>query len=195
VREYLDQVSLLTGADLADGQADAVTLMTVHNAKGLEFARVFVVGLEEGLFPHASSLDDEAELAEERRLFYVACTRARDELVLSASALRRRYSSGGGGVSRFLAEVPEGLIEETACGEPAPRRARAPARPLPPDAEADVYPDAEDHPLVGRRVHHAAFGHGIVTAAEGRGVDARVTVRFLGGRSRKVLSSYLEWES
>jgi DNA helicase-2/ATP-dependent DNA helicase PcrA len=192
VREYLDQVSLLTSADLADEKADAVTLMTAHNAKGLEFPRVFVVGLEEGLFPHASSLDDPAELAEERRLFYVACTRAMETLFLSASALRRRYSSGGGGVSRFVIEIPEGLLE-VAPGGDVPPRAASGGRTLVPEGEAPA--DPEEHPLVGRRVHHATFGQGIVIAAEGRGAEAHVTVRFHGGRSRKVLGSYLEWES
>jgi DNA helicase II / ATP-dependent DNA helicase PcrA len=192
VREYLDQVSLLTSADLAEAKSDAVTMMTVHNAKGLEFPRVFVVGLEEGLFPHASAFEDPTELEEERRLFYVACTRAMDRLVLSASALRRRYSSGGGGVSRFLAEIPEGLIEETLCGE-APRRMVSRERTLVP--ETTGYASPEEHPLVGRRVHHVTFGHGIVTAAEGEGSGARVTVHFSGGRSRKVVGSYLEWES
>jgi DNA helicase-2/ATP-dependent DNA helicase PcrA len=191
VREYLDQVSLLTSADTAEEKADAVTLMTAHNAKGLEFPRVFVVGLEEGLFPHASSLEDPAELAEERRLFYVACTRAMETLVLSASALRRRYSSGGGGVSRFLSEIPAGLLEETPCGD-APRRAPSGGRTL--VSEGEPFADPDEHPLVGRRVHHATFGSGIVVAAEGRGTEAHVTVRFHGGRSRKVIGSYLEWE-
>lgn len=118
VPEYLDQVSLLTSVDDLDREADRVTLMTVHNAKGLEFPHVFVCGLEEGLFPHVSAFEDDAELEEERRLFYVASTRARDTLNLSASLLRRRFNTAAGGVSRFMSEVAADLYEESEVTAP-----------------------------------------------------------------------------
>jgi len=219
VAAYLDQVSLMTTIDTVPEDADAVTLMTVHNAKGLEFPAVFVTGLEEGLLPHASALDDEEELEEERRLFYVACTRAQHELTLSASQIRRRFSSAGGGVSRFLLEIPARLLREEAAAAPPAlptgRPAEGPHGGSPPPATyrpaavratrsaawrpEGVAPEAScapwEHPLVGRRVAHATFGEGIVTAAEGRGDQTRVTVRFHGGRTRKVLKNYLEWEA
>ena len=113
VGEYLDQVSLLTNLDNLDETTDRVTLMTAHNAKGLEFPHVFVCGLEEGLFPHVSAFEDDAEMEEERRLFYVASTRAMDRLTLSASLLRRRFNTAAGGVSRFMSEVDPALYEET----------------------------------------------------------------------------------
>jgi DNA helicase-2/ATP-dependent DNA helicase PcrA len=246
VPEYLDQVSLMTSVDTVKKGGEAVTLMTAHNAKGLEFPQVFVVGLEEGLFPHVSALEDRAEMEEERRLFYVACTRAMDRLSLSASQLRRRFSSGAGGVSRFLLEMPRELYRESFCGSVAGggswnhrgarggwfgglrgrgkrsfglrdagsaavrtegeapgegaraaggRRGSAPpsANDWPEFEPAAGTPD--EHPLVGRRVYHATFGHGLVTAVEGRGDRARITVRFGGGRTRKVLKNYLEWEA
>jgi DNA helicase-2/ATP-dependent DNA helicase PcrA len=120
--DFLTETALLTDADrLAEG-VDRVLLLTAHNAKGLEFDAVVVAGLEEGLFPHASSLDDEAELEEERRLFYVAVTRARDEVLLTAAALRRRFGAlggmGGGQVSRFVDEIPASLIEHEDGGAP-----------------------------------------------------------------------------
>jgi len=231
VAEYLDQVSLLTSADTVAAAADRVTLMTAHNAKGLEFPRVFVTGLEEGLFPHASALDDEEELEEERRLFYVACTRAMDGLTLSASEMRRRYSTGAGGISRFLIEAPRELFADTGPqgswgGYGGPRvhatgRAREDAesarranggnggwgRPVDSaggrrsasvgdgsGAWSGSAGDGDEHPLVGRRVYHAAFGHGLVTGVDGRGDQARITVRFQAGNTRKVLKGYLEWE-
>ncbi len=112
VRAYLDQVALYTNLDARAPGEDRVTLMTVHNAKGLEFPQVFLAGLEEGLFPHASSLEDPEELEEERRLFYVGATRAMQRLFLSASLERRRMNIfAAGGLSRFLSEFPAEAVE------------------------------------------------------------------------------------
>ncbi len=113
--DFLAETSLLSDADrLAEG-VDRVLLLTAHNAKGLEFDAVVVAGLEEGLFPHASSLEDDAELEEERRLFYVAVTRARNEVLLTAAATRRRFGALGGPlggqVSRFVEEIPAELLD------------------------------------------------------------------------------------
>jgi DNA helicase-2/ATP-dependent DNA helicase PcrA len=113
--DFLAEATLLSDADrLAEG-VDRVLLLTAHNAKGLEFDAVVVAGLEEGLFPHGSSLEDDAELEEERRLFYVAITRARDEVLLTAASTRRRFGAlggpMGGQVSRFVEEVPAELLE------------------------------------------------------------------------------------
>ncbi|MGD8496018.1 MAG: UvrD-helicase domain-containing protein [Gemmatimonadales bacterium] len=109
---YLQSTMLRTDLDEVDLAGDAITLMTLHNAKGLEFPVVFVVGLEDGLFPLARSLETDAELEEERRLFYVGVTRAQDELFLLHAARRWRYGSESAAVpSSFLAELPEGPVE------------------------------------------------------------------------------------
>jgi DNA helicase-2/ATP-dependent DNA helicase PcrA len=114
---FLAETALLTDADRLEEGADRVLLLTAHNAKGLEFPVVVVAGLEEGLFPHASALEEAGELEEERRLFYVALTRARDEVLLTAAAYRRRMVQGGafvargGQVSRFVDEIPEELLD------------------------------------------------------------------------------------
>lgn len=108
----------MTDADRLSETDDRVLLLTAHNAKGLEFGSVVVAGLEEGLMPHGSSLEDARELEEERRLFYVALTRAKDDVLLTAAAYRRRFTPGDGGfsswgaqVSRFVDEIPAGLLE------------------------------------------------------------------------------------
>ena len=183
-------------------------LLTAHNAKGLEFPVVVVAGLEEGLFPHASSLEDSADLEEERRLFYVALTRARDRVVLTAAAYRRRFDgSRGGAVSRFVDEVPEDLLERELV--PArPRRdeggwgGRSAAHPLGAGARCRskrvkrsrrIAPASTRHRAVGRSVYHAQFGRGVVMAVEDAWGDAKFTVRF-GSTVRKVLGRFLSGE-
>ncbi len=110
--DYLSECSLLTDADRVSESTDRVLMLTVHNAKGLEFDVVAIAGLEEGLLPHGSSLDDADQLEEERRLFYVAITRARDEVLLTAAAYRRRFDGAwGAAISRFVDEVPEHLLQ------------------------------------------------------------------------------------
>ena len=118
---FVDRLSLLSDADEAEGAADArVMMMTLHSAKGLEFPVVFIAGLEEGLFPHSRSTDDEAELEEERRLCYVGMTRARRKLYLGSANRRRWYGEyRPSQPSRFIDEVPEELLERE---EPAGRR-------------------------------------------------------------------------
>ncbi len=109
---FLAEAALVTDADRLTEGADRLLLLTMHNAKGLEFPCVVVAGLEEGLLPHAGSLDDEARLEEERRLFYVALTRAREEVLLTAAAFRRRWDGAmGGRISRFVEEIPEEVLE------------------------------------------------------------------------------------
>jgi len=208
--DWLSECSLLTDADRLVG-GDRVLLLTVHNAKGLEFDAVVVAGLEEGLLPHATSLDRGEQLEEERRLFYVALTRARDEVLLTAAAYRRRYDGAwGSAVSRFVSEVPEALLQrEDTPGrsEAAPHRARGPAR-LRATREGDETWDGDDRvgemhiPLVpggrtaasrravGRRVMHDTFGAGTVIDAEGDGPDMKLTVRFTGA-VKKVFARFV----
>jgi DNA helicase II / ATP-dependent DNA helicase PcrA len=208
LEDFLAESALITDADRVDEAADRVLLLTAHNAKGLEFPVVVVAGLEEGLFPHASSLEDGAEIEEERRLFYVALTRARDRVVLTAAAYRRRFDgSRGGAVSRFVDEIPEDLLERELA--PArPRReeggwgGRSAAHPgwrgraVPVEAGEPVEriaPASTRHRAVGRAVYHAQFGRGVVVAVEDAWGDAKFTVRF-GTTVRKVLGRFLSGE-
>ena len=112
---FLEEVSLFTDLDEYNSDDDKVTLMTVHSAKGLEFPIVFIAGLEEGIFPGLRSMDSDAEIEEERRLFYVAVTRAKQILHMTYARLRMLYGQTKyGKLSRFLSEIPEGLVEEKA---------------------------------------------------------------------------------
>ena len=112
LRDFLAETALVSDADVVGENSDRVLMLTAHNAKGLEFPVVIVTGLEEGLFPHASSSEQPAELEEERRLFYVALTRARERVILTAAAYRRRYDGARGGrISRFVEEIPGELVE------------------------------------------------------------------------------------
>ena len=196
---WLSECSLLTDADRAGG-GDRVLLLTVHNAKGLEFDVVAVTGLEEGLLPHGSSMETTAELEEERRLFYVALTRARDEVLLTAAAYRRRFDGAwGAAVSRFVGEIPDELLERedatvwTARGAHARRRPATAWRRAAGDAgEPGAGADAAEIPFVGsgrsasarravgRRVIHDSFGPGTVLEADGEGPEMKLTVRFTG---------------
>ncbi|MEQ1949052.1 MAG: UvrD-helicase domain-containing protein [Bryobacteraceae bacterium] len=123
-REFLDHAALVADADSADERAP-VSLLTMHNAKGLEFPVVFVAGLEEGLFPHSRSLDSEAAMEEERRLCYVGMTRAEKKLYLSWARYRRRFGGGAPEASissRFLQEVPRELVDSVRGGAPQGRQ-------------------------------------------------------------------------
>ena len=172
---FLAHAALEAGEHQAEAGRDALQLMTVHAAKGLEFHTVFITGLEESLFPHEQSANEENGLEEERRLMYVAITRARRRLYLSHAQSRMlhgqiRYSLP----SRFLDELPEQvLLHLNRRSEPAsPRGYSAPAAPCSPQAGNDTgY-------RVGQSVAHAKFGTGIIIDFEGRGPDARVQVKF-----------------
>ncbi len=116
--DFLQQVALVAETDNLDNAAQATTLLTLHAAKGLEFPVVFITGLEEGVLPHSRSLDSEDELAEERRLFYVGLTRAKDHLYLSHAFRRTTWGDSSVSVpSRFLNDIPETLLDGGAAGQ------------------------------------------------------------------------------
>jgi len=175
-------VALTARAEEPGGpEGEAVSLMTLHNAKGLEFPVVFLVGLEEGLLPHRSAATA-FELEEERRLFYVGVTRAMEELYLTYAEERetwgRREKTQK---SRFLEEVPAEVIEPVgAFGTPA-----APAV-----SEAKKTSENGAGFKGGERVRHPAFGEGVVVAARGEGARAEVTVHFESVGLKKLLVKY-----
>jgi DNA helicase-2/ATP-dependent DNA helicase PcrA len=179
---FLDSVALLGDVDEWRDGPGRVTLMTLHSAKGLEFPAVFVTGLEEGVFPHARSMNDAEEIEEERRLCYVGVTRAKQRLFLTWALHRRIHGYGVGEPSRFLREMPEGELQSlNTRAEPPPGMLRDEVA-----HQAAAAATEADLPIqVGARVRHARWGEGLVVGVEREGTDVIVTVRFASvGRKR-----------
>ncbi|MDI3522860.1 MAG: ATP-dependent helicase UvrD/PcrA [Bacillota bacterium] len=201
---FLATISLFTDQDNYDTGAEAVTLMTLHSAKGLEFPVVFLVGLEEGLFPHSRSLERESELEEERRLCYVGLTRAKKRLYLSYA--QERYLYGNVTLttpSRFIAEIPDHLVrrvrrpgEEEAAPAPGgarPGRERRTARPAAAPAAVEKeegFARGAAGWRPGDRVEHKKFGAGTVVRCRGEGEDAIITVAFPGAGVKDLAVRY-----
>lgn len=199
---FLQEVSLITDADSDDGNDNKVTLMTLHASKGLEFPVVFVCGLEEGLFPMARALQEPAELEEERRLFYVGVTRAREMLFLTHARSRFRYGQHESAIrSRFLEEIDADLVRSetgspidvkadrfsAGSGKPFSYGAVDPhyyrqdiqtERPAASSERRIVFEEGEAAIVPGARVEHEQFGEGKVLAMEGLGDQLRAVVFF-----------------
>jgi DNA helicase-2/ATP-dependent DNA helicase PcrA len=197
---FLEEAALMTDTDEYDEKVDAVTLITLHAAKGLEFPVVFIVGLEEGLLPHIRSFDEPAQMEEERRLAYVGITRAKERLYL-VRAFRRHHMGMAthNPASRFLKDIPPDLVEvpETAGRAQAAvgARVRAFHRPASPDGEPLPPLPMEPAFAPGDHVQHARFGEGIVVSCEIEGSDQKVTVAFKGDAGiKKLLLSFAPLE-
>ncbi|UCE87980.1 MAG: ATP-binding domain-containing protein [Deltaproteobacteria bacterium] len=175
---YLDQVALVSDVDQYERQTDRVSLMTAHTAKGLEFPFVFLVGMEEGLFPHASSARDEAGVEEERRLCYVGMTRAMERLTLTYARERRRFGSRSfAAPSRFLHEIPSGMLEGR-IGDGSGPEAGFDTRRRVDYAYAQVEPSDATATARGLRVRHPVFGAGTVIEVSGARGDEKLKIRF-----------------
>ncbi len=214
--EFLDRAALVSDSDDYDAAAP-ITLMTLHSAKGTEFDLVFLVGMEEGLFPHSRSLDSEAEIEEERRLCYVGLTRAKNDLYLTRALARRSWAGTEAETnepSRFLEEIPEELLEREesartpaaaapgewryepveSAGSQARRSGRA-SWPRRRRSEDDLTPRPPrrrrdpDYPT-GCEVRHATFGAGTVVAVDGAGTDKKIVVQFTGYGRKTLMERY-----
>ena len=170
---FLAHASLEAGEHQAAAGQEAFQLMTVHAAKGLEFHAVFISGLEEGLFPHQNAAQERDGLEEERRLMYVAITRARRRLYLSLASSRMLHGQLRYGIaSRFLDELPPALLTRLN------RAAVKTAEPMMQASQAQGRSEPGSTWHVGQAVSHPKFGPGIIINSEGRGADARVQVSF-----------------
>ena len=213
LREFLDHAALVSDQDAYD-ERSPISLMTLHTAKGLEFPVVFIMGLEEGLFPHSRSIMEAPQLEEERRLFYVGMTRAEQKLYLSSARFRRYFGNMDQQVSepsRFLSEIPQELVEEV--GE----RPRKPVLKYEGtsyntvDAVMKVLggaqkqstpsyksPAGKNKPAgtwtLGTRVKHAKYGYGTILRTEGSGDDLKLTVSFISHGLKKMIAKYAELE-
>jgi DNA helicase II / ATP-dependent DNA helicase PcrA len=181
---FLQEISLYSDQDAIRGEQSLVTLMTLHNAKGLEFRAVFMIGMEEGIFPHARSIEEQG-LEEERRLAYVGMTRAKERLVLTHASARSLYGSRSYNLpSRFLDELPDDKVE---------RHRLQPASWSGYGSPTGIAP-REDHVSLstGDSVRHETLGEGVVTAIERGGL---VTVRFASdGSERRLMLDYAPLE-
>ena len=190
---FLEGVALVSDVDTLDESGDAITLITLHQAKGLEFPVVFIVGLEEGLLPHSRSIDDPEQLEEERRLFYVGMTRAREKLYLTR-AFRRGFWGNSSAVrpSRFLGDVPQRLIASmTMAGEKVAAPEKAAGGLGAGNGAAGIKQPLKD----GDRVRHFKFGEGVVVSCIPTGQDYEVTVAFKGESGiKKLLHSFAPLE-
>jgi DNA helicase-2/ATP-dependent DNA helicase PcrA len=193
---FLAEVSLVSDVDTWDDASDAVTLMTLHAAKGLEFPSVYIAGVENGLFPLPRTFDKEADFEEERRLFYVGITRAKDLLHISYARQRLRYGSFGGGASQFVHELPFDVLEYDKPAEvrpePSVSRKRKPVeRVMEFEDFSQEVPDTEAASLwqVGEHVRSPRFGGGRITAITGAGDNLTLTILF-GAKEIKIVVKY-----
>ena len=175
--DFLEEVSLLTDIDKWNDEVKQVTLMTLHSSKGLEFPIVFISGLEEGLFPISQYIEQNEELEEERRLFYVGATRAMDKLYLSYSKFRRRFGAEIMPMvtSRFIKELPDKNIKYLDN-----RSIYNETRTIIKDAEYKK----------GQIVEHSLFGKGKIIYVEGSGTESKLTVIFHGNVQKKLIAKY-----
>ena len=199
LNEYLEQVALISDLDNYDSESDRVTLMTLHSAKGLEFDNVFIIGLEEGIFPSDQSRNEESAVEEERRLMYVGVTRAKKRLYLMSACTRMLYGqTRRGRISRFVEEIPESHKKVVDAGgsyvnarsAPAPMRSGkgididfSVHRPAPAKKSAETF-------APGDRVRHNVFGEGTVVSATPLGGDMLLEIDFDAKGRKKTMQNY-----
>ena len=189
LQAFLSHAALEAGEGQADAYQDAVQLMTLHSAKGLEFPHVFIVGMEEGMFPSQMSLDEGGRLEEERRLAYVGVTRAMQKLVITYAETRRLY---GKEVyhrpSRFVGELPEECVEEV-------RLRASVSRPVSHQRMGTPITQNDSGYKLGQRVKHTKFGEGTIINLEGSGEHARLQIAFQGEGVKWLVASYARLET
>ncbi len=202
LENYLADISLFTDLDTYAEIEDKITLMTLHSAKGLEYDIVFLVGLEEGLFPLGRAVAEPMELEEERRLFYVGATRAKNKLYLSSATTRHRFGEVESIPSRFIKEIPESLMERHERRthrrfEYNQNGNRQPGffashQPRTREENVGVHYDFEQSELmrVGRIVEHPTFGRGKIVGAEGYGDSLTLKIMFTGTGMKKIMVRY-----
>ena len=190
--DFLEEVSLLTDIDHWNDSDNRVTLMTVHSSKGLEFPVVFIAGLDDGLFPLFNALDTKEGLEEERRLFYVAMTRAQERVFLLYATNRRRM--GGENVygmpSRFISEIPKDFLDQIEFQSALTRRVVGGSLQKKTKVEVTRTVTTFDDFKVGDMVEHSIFGPGKIMVLSGTGENQRVGVVFKDGTKKKLIVKY-----
>lgn len=184
---FLNHAALEAGETQAEEDEDCVQMMTLHSAKGLEFPLVFMVGVEEGLFPSTQSVEDFGRMEEERRLAYVGITRAMKKLFISYAESRRIYGSENlHAPSRFIREIPAHCLQEI-------RAAAKITRPVAPQKRRGLV-DADSPYQLGRSVRHPKFGDGVILGCEGNGPNAQVHINFASVGEKRLVAQYARLE-
>jgi DNA helicase-2/ATP-dependent DNA helicase PcrA len=185
---FLTHAALEAGEMQGNVDEDCVQLMTLHSAKGLEFKLVFMVGMEEGLFPSQQSTDDIGRLQEERRLCYVGITRAREQLYLTHAESRRLYGKDNyPSPSRFLREIPPESLQEIRM------RANV-SRPVATNNASSSFTNKTSQYRLGQSVRHEKFGEGVVLQTEGEGEQERVQINFRNAGIKWLMLAYAKLE-
>ena len=190
---FLEEVSLLTDIDRHNKSDDSVTLMTIHSAKGLEYPVVHVSGLEEGLFPLGSLSNPDMDIEEERRLFYVAITRAEQKVFLYNASMRRRF--GGEPMqsiaSQFIGELPADLIEHIHLRRaPEPNFSSNQQHNYTNSSQKNSFKSSVNEHKIGSLVRHSIFGKGKLLRVEGAGENAKLTIIFSGNIKKTLIQKY-----
>ena len=186
--DYIQNISLQTDMDNVDENEESVKLMTMHNAKGLEFDHVFIVGLEDGLLPHSRSMESLQDLEEERRLLYVAITRAKRSVTMSYANSRRFFEGRISTLpSRFILELDKKYyIDRNNFFEQEVPKAKKPVN------TSSIILESEKHFKVGQKIAHNKFGKGVILSVNGKGKDAKLTISFSGGMLKKIIGTFVE---
>ncbi|MCK5391465.1 MAG: UvrD-helicase domain-containing protein [Deltaproteobacteria bacterium] len=193
LNDFLDNVSLASDLDNFSEDADKVTLMTLHSAKGLEFPVVFIIGMEENLIPHFNSTRN-GQVEEERRLFYVGITRAKEKVYLAGATRRMTFGKQQACIpSRFISELPKELIKwenfDYSLMDKTRGSKRSSTKPI---SRTRITYEKSGRYRVGQKVVHSSFGEGLIKKVEGSGDEAKVTVFFPAYGFKKIIASYLE---
>jgi DNA helicase-2/ATP-dependent DNA helicase PcrA len=208
--ELLEQVALVSDVDALEEKADVPVLMTLHMAKGLEFPIVFIVGMEEGVFPHSRSFDEPMQMEEERRLAYVGITRAKEKLNLVYAFRRSQFGeSEPGEPSRFLADIPRDLVNskggDTSAAGRSPRTRHASLDEMLSELDAKkqttwgapqpaARATARQEFRSGDRVKHPTFGDGVVVSSKMNGDDEELEVAFVDRGVKRLIAAYAKLE-
>lgn len=187
--DFLQQISLQTDLDNVDEDEEAVKLMTMHNAKGLEFDNVYIVGVEDGLLPHSRSVDTLHNLEEERRLLYVAITRAKKSVKLCYTRHRRYFDTVLNSLpSRFLLEIDEQYIkkEDNTLLEFRPPQKKSAKY------QKSVILESQKYFNIGQKIKHDKFGNGVILDVSGSGNDAKLTISFSNGKLKKIIGTFVK---
>ena len=198
---FLEQIALISDIDNWDDRSNVVSLMTLHSAKGLEFPVVFICGLEEGLFPLSRNMETREDIEEERRLFYVGVTRAKEKLYLSYARARKMFGDyKPGKPSRFLEEIDQSLLEVESSDPYYRTRGRVlqKERAYVPEPEEtpQIMPDYENYSqeqttlMPGMRIFHSHFGEGVIKTISGRGEKTKIVVDFEDNGVKTIMVKY-----